>query len=213
MTAAKKAAAKTATAKAGETAAVPANKPADDDERARVRQTGSLDRSERRQALEPGQHPDRNHPSNLVEVEYMTSTRIVDGHKYGPFSADAPKERRMVPVALQVTFNLPLVKAGKAVGAGHMAEGEYDELESGKGVTRLSGIEVPNQDPDNALTTEEEKLLAAESAGLTQEQQLARRQAKIDQKRASLVQSGAIEGSEAERARLGSTKEKEKGEK
>jgi hypothetical protein len=61
-------------------------------------------------------------------------------------------------------------------------------------------------DPLNEVPTEEDKLEAAEEAGLDQDTQLENRQIAIDQRRQALIESGAIEGSEAERKRLAGKK-------
>lgn len=168
-------------------------RPLSEDEIDEARKTGRLDRTERAQALPKGEHPSRTHESNLVEVEEMRFTRIVDGKSYGPFNSDAPAERRRVPKALVETFNLkPSEKA--------------QQIDTGTGGKRLSGAEKPASDPLNQTPTEDDKLEAAEEAGRDQDTQLENRQIAIDQRRQALIESGAIEGSEAERKRLAGKK-------
>lgn len=169
--------------------AVPTNRPRNDEERARMRRTGVLDRTE---PIGPttGQHPSRTHESNLVEVEEMPFTRVVDGKRYGPFGKDAPADKRRVPLALAVTFNLTAKKV------------EAEETVDTPQGERISGALLPNSDPDREPPTEEEKNEAAEEAGLTQQEQLQRRQQATDARRAAFVASGAVEGSAAERKHL-----------
>jgi hypothetical protein len=189
----KKAAKSAADRQTGETGTPTGVRPLNEDEIDEVRKTGRLDRTERAQALPKGQHPSRTHESNLVEVEEMRFTRIVDGKHYGPFNADAPAERRRVPRSLVDTFNLkPSEKAA--------------QIETGTGGKRPAGIEKPVSDPLNEVPTEEDKLEAAEEAGRDQDTQLENRQIAIDQRRQAFIESGAIEGSEAERKRLAGKK-------
>lgn len=117
-------------------------------------------------------HPDRTHESNLVEVESMAFTRIVDGRRYGPFGPDAPKEKRMVPEALATTFMLPLAGRGKKAA-------EPDAIDTGTGGERLSGVEKPEADDNQVPLTEDEKLEAAEAAGRSQDDQLAKREQRL----------------------------------
>lgn len=116
-------------------------------------------------------HPDRTHESNLVEVESMPFTRIVDGHRYGPFGPDDPKERRMVPEALAVTFMLPVKGAKKSDKA--------EMIDTGTDGERLSGVEQPVPVEGQVPLSDEEKEEAAEAAGLSQDDQLAKREHRL----------------------------------
>jgi hypothetical protein len=194
MAKAKTAAAKSARSqKSGETDAPAGARPLTEEEIDEVRKTGAVDRTERAQALPKGQHPSRTHESNLVEVEEMRFTRVVDGRRYGPFSSDAPAEKRRVPESLVVTFNLKQSKRSDAKAA---------QIETGSGGKRPAGIETPTSDPLNEVPTEDDKLEAAEESGRDQETVLENRAIAINNRRQALIESGAIEGSEAERKRL-----------
>jgi hypothetical protein len=170
------------------------NRPLTEEEVDERRKTGVIDRTERAQELPKGVHPSRTHESNLVEVEEMKFTRVVDGRRYGPFSPDAPAEKRRVPESLVVTFNLKQSKGSKDAKAA--------QIETGTGGKRPSGIEAPVSDPLNQTPTEEDRLEAAEEAGRDQETLLENRAIAINNRRQALIESGAIEGSEAERKRL-----------
>jgi hypothetical protein len=176
------------------TGSVAGARPLTEEEIDEVRKTGSVDRTERAQALPKGQHPSRTHESNLVEVEEMRFTRVVDGRRYGPFSSDAPAEKRRVPESLVVTFNL---KQSKKSGSDKAAQ-----IETGSGGKRPAGIETPTSDPLNETPTEDDRLEAAEEAGRDQDTVLENRAIAINNRRQALIESGAIEGSEAERKRL-----------
>lgn len=181
--------------KSGETDAPAGARPLTDEEIDEVRKTGAVDRTERAQALPKGQHPSRTHESNLVEVEEMRFTRVVDGKRYGPFNSDAPAERRRVPESLVVTFNL---KQSKKSGS----DAKAAQIETGSGGKRPAGIETPTSDPLNEVPTEDDKLEAAEEAGRDQDTVLENRAIAINNRRQALIESAAIEGSEAERKRL-----------
>ena len=117
-------------------------------------------------------HPDRTHESNMVEIESLDRTLIVDGRRYGPFSAEAPKEKRMVPRALVDTFLLTEKKGGSAAEDPEM-------IDTGTGGERLSGIETPEPVEGQVPATEDEKEEAAEAAGHSTEQQLAKRDVRL----------------------------------
>lgn len=104
----------------------------------------------------------RTDESNMVEVESMRFTRIVDGKRYGPFSTP-----RKVPESLATTLGLVLTK--------DKSGGKPQMIDSGKGVERLSGVELPVADEDRLPLTDEEKTEAALAAGRDQDTILERR--------------------------------------
>ena len=145
MAQAKKAARKTGAAKKGsDEPGTTTNKPQTQDEVDAVRKGGVLRRDQAGSSpADPDRpHSDRNHESNMVEVESMPFTRVVDGKRYGP--SDGPIT---VPRAIAETFGLTL-KGKKA---------------------KEPGVAIPASDPANEAPTEEDIAEAAEAKGIDQE--------------------------------------------
>jgi len=143
MAQAKKAAGKKGAAKQDETGTV-TNKPQTQEEIDAVRKGGVLRRDQAGSSpADPDRpHSDRNHASNMVEVESMPFTRVVDGKRYGPSN-----EPISVPRAIAETFGL--TQTGKK--------------------SKESGVAIPASDPVNEAVTEEDKAEAAEAKGTDQE--------------------------------------------